>query len=232
MGNVEEGIWQIDLSLYSASGVEWKIVDSTTGLEFGSGYPWPIAVPSEGYLKEDGTPVSLSGTLDGDYRLTFNERSMKYRFERRSQTDLEWINLVSNQNEWSRTADPMFMTGDYSWQVDVESTPGEFLEFVLVADGKLESQWGSPDSEHREGTWSAASQKLGAPFKTTIAQSGMNRIVFNEKTGEVSCRPLEPAEIPPRPTPPPPEPMGELNHPPVSTTPTDLTPSLDSREAE
>jgi len=213
MGMVEEGVWQIDITMHNASGVELKIADAATGLEFGASYVAVTPVPSEGYLKEDGPPLSLSGVLNGDYRLTFNERSLKYRFEKRANTGLEWVNIVSNLNQWSRTSDPMFMAADHLWQTDLEGPPGEPVEFVVVANGDLQKQWGSFDENQREGEWSALSQVLGSPFKTVVPPSGAFRISFNEKTEEISCRPLSLEEIPPRPSPPPPEPVGEVNHP-------------------
>lgn len=211
MSPVEDNVWQIDLFFESASSLELRIVEPGTGLSFGD--PRRVTVPAEGLMAPQAEPLSVEGNLRGDYRLTFNERSLRYRLERRAKTEIDRVNVVSSGSGWNRSANPMHMVDDYKWQADIEVEPSAPFEFVLSANGSLEEQWGSPSEPASPSEeWSGRAEKLGPPFRA-MSPSGVTRISFDERTGELSFRPLPESEISPRLVPPPPVPQQETNHP-------------------
>lgn len=122
---------------------------------------------------------------------------------------MDRMSVLSSQNGWSRVADPMFMIGDYSWQAEIETVPGEPFEFMLCADGAWDRQWGAEPSEKGEGSIPASGsmELTAAPMGSLIRlppREGGYRIVFDEHLEKIVIDRMGAEDFPtPVPIPPP-----------------------------
>ena len=215
MNGVEEGIWQIDLALevHAGSSAELLVAAPSTGFSFGVGHTdqSPSTLPISGSLTADGPPIVLEGPIWGSYRLTFDDRTMRFRLEFRAETGLDRVNILSSENGWNRQSDPMYMIGDYLWQLDIPTYPEDEVEFVVSAGGDLSRQWGAWTGESPPVEWSGPVEHLGPPVKVKATTEAI-RVTFDERKGEIRVRPLAQEEIPDAPSAPPPRTAPEANH--------------------
>ena len=207
---VEDHIWQCDMGFANGSNIEFKIIDPATGREYGGTGLEPSAVPQIGTVTEEGAPIVVSGPLQGDYSLSFNEKTLRYRFEKRAASRFGRMNVMGNFNAWSRNADALHMVADHVWETDIDLDPRESLEFVFLADGSLEKQWGDDASDHASIPATGTAAEMAQTIKINTAAAGPHRFTFNEETGEYSVRPLAAADVAPLPAVPAPQPVTEI----------------------
>lgn len=212
MGLVEDHVWQSTMGFANGRNIQLKIVDPLNGREFGSTGLEPGVLPVNGTATEGGPPITVSGPLDGEFTLTFNEQTLRYRFERKAASQFSRINIMGNFNNWSKTADPLHMTGDFRWEADIDLEPAQRLEFVLLADGSLEKQWGDDEAQHTALPASGTAVGLAQTIKIEAPAAGPHRFTFNEETGEYSVSALEASDAAPLPAVPPPKPAPEIRH--------------------
>jgi hypothetical protein len=207
---VEDHIWQCDMGFANGSNIEFKILDPATGREYGGTGLEPGVIPQVGTATEEGSPIAVTGPLNGDYSLSFNEKTLRYRFEKRAASRFGRINVMGNFNDWSRNADPLNMIADHVWQTDIDLDPRETLEFVFLADGSLEKQWGDDSSDHAAIPAKGTASEMAQTIKINTAAAGPHRFTFNEETGEYSVEPISAGELAPLPSVPPPQPVTEI----------------------
>ena len=215
MGLVEDHIWETVLGFANGRNIQFRIVNPATGREYGGSGLESGVLPATGTAVEGGAPLVVSGPLNGDYALTFNENTLRYRFERKAASRFGRINLMGNFNRWSVNADPLYMTDDFKWQAEVDLEAGQDLEFVFVADGSLEKQWGDDTADHAALPASGAATEMAQKIKIKAPAAGLHRFTFNEETGEYSVAPVDPSEAPALPAVPAPQPVKEIRR--VST---------------
>jgi hypothetical protein len=148
---------------------------------------------------EGGVPITVQGPLEGDYEVSFNEKDLRFRFERKALTDFARFAVMGNFNGWKPSADLMTMVGDYSWQADIPFDGQSGTEFVFVADGSFEKQWGDDAGQFESAPASGTATDLGSPIRIEAALAGPHRITFNEQTGEYSISPVPGSEAEPLP---------------------------------
>ena len=210
MGLVEDHVWQCEMGFANGRNIEFRIVNPLTGRAYGGTGLEPGVLPVAGTATEDGAPILVPGPLSGDYVLSFNEKTLRYRFEKKAASRFGRMNLMGNFNGWSRNADPLYMTGDFTWQVDVDLEPRENLEFVFLADGSLEKQWGDDTAQHTSVPATGTAAEMAQTIKISAAAAGPHRFTFNEETGAYSVEPLSAADVAPLPAVPPPKPAAEI----------------------
>jgi 1,4-alpha-glucan branching enzyme len=210
MGVVDDHIWAAELGFTNGRNIQFRVVNPLTGREYGGTGLEPGVLPVDGTATEEGVPVNVVGPLNGEFILTFNERTLRYRFERKAATRFGRMNIMGNFNGWSRQADPLHMIDDHTWQADVELDPQETLEFVFLADGSLEKQWGDDDSDHSAIPARGTAAELAQTIKIATAAAGPHRFNFNEDTGEYSVEPLTAGDLTPLPAVPPPQKVTEI----------------------
>jgi len=210
MGLVEDHIWQCDLGFANGRNIEFRIVNPLTGRAYGGTGLETGMLPVAGTATEDGAPILVPGPLNGDYVLSFNEKTLRYRFEKKAASRFGRINLMANFNGWSRNADPLHMIDNHLWQVDVDLEPRESLEFVFLADGSLEKQWGDDAADHASLPAAGTATEMAQTIKIDTALAGPHRFTFNEETGEYSVQPLTAADVEPLPAVPAPQPVAEI----------------------
>lgn len=210
MGLVEDHIWQCEMGFANGANVEFKIVDPATGREYGSTGLDPGVMPLAGTATEEGQPILVAGPLNGDYILSFNDRTLRYRFEKKAATRFGRLNIMGDFNEFSRNADQMHMVSDFTWQADIDLEPRQRLEFVFIADGSLEKQWGDDKADHASIPARGTATEMAQTIKIEAETKGPHRFSFNEETGEYSVEPLNAADVAPLPAVPAPEPVKEI----------------------
>ncbi len=210
MGLVEDHIWQAEMGFTNGRNIEFKIVNPLTGEEYGGTGLDPGVLPVTGTATEQGAPILAAGPLNGDYVLSFNDKTLRYRFERKAASRFGRMNIMGNFNGWSRNADPLYMVDDHIWRTEVEIEPHEGLEFVFIADGSLERQWGEDQSSHGSLPAHGTAAEMAETIKVTTPVKGPHRFTFNEETGEYSVEPLDAAEMAPLPAVPAPRPVEEI----------------------
>lgn len=210
MGLVEDHIWQAEMGFANGRNIEFKIVNPLTGRHFGGTGLEPGSLPVTGTAAEDGGPIFVPGPLNGEYVLSFNERTLRYRFEKKASSRFGRMNLMGNFNSWSRNADPMHMIDDFTWEADIDLEPREALEFVFIADGSLEKQWGEDDAGHSAVPARGTATELAQTIRIEGPIAGPHRFTFNEDTGEFSVEPVPETELAPLPAVPAPEPVDEI----------------------
>ncbi len=219
MGLVEDHIWQCEMGFAGGQNIQFKIVDPATGREYGGAGPDPGLMPVSGTAAEDGGPVLVAGPLDGDYILSFNDQTLRYRFEKKAASRFGRLNIMGDFNGYSRNADPMNMVSDFTWQADVDFEPRQRVEFVLIADGSLEKQWGDDAADHGAIPARGTATQMAQTIKIEAPAAGPHRFTFNEETGEYSVEPLAAADVAPLPTVPPPKPAEEIRRVKTQTAP-------------
>ncbi|MCX7869545.1 MAG: alpha amylase C-terminal domain-containing protein, partial [Terrimicrobiaceae bacterium] len=182
---VGDHVWQLDLELQNLPGMAFQMVNPRTGQAFGADFSGPP--PLDTVAIEDGPPARVRGPLHGSYRVTFNEQTLRLRFELRKRSAWQRVAVAGNFNHWSLLADPMFMTGDGKWRARIEWPGGLPLEFILVADGSLERQWGG--GRHTGFPAAGTALPLGGPVRIESSAPGAAWLDFNEETGEYSLTP-------------------------------------------
>lgn len=210
MGLIEDHIWQSEMGFNNGRNIEFKIVNPLTGEEYGGTGLDSGIFPVHGTATEQGTPILVAGPLNGDYVLSFNDKTLRYRFEKRAATHFSRLNVMGNFNGWNRNADPMNMVADFTWQADVEIDAGENLEFVFIADGSLEKQWGDDESAHGQLPARGTALELARTITVSSTAAGPHRFTFNEETREYSVEPLAAADLVPLPSVPAPVPVKEI----------------------
>lgn len=210
MGLQENFIWQGEMGFANGRNIQFKIVNPRTGRSYGGTGLEPGVLPVTGTATEDGSPILVPGPLNGEYLLSFNEKTLRYRFEKKAASRFGRMNVMGNFNDWSRNADPLHMIGDFTWQVDVDLEPEEKLEFVFLADGSLEKQWGDDEAHHDSMPVQGRAFEMARTIKIDAPASGPHRFTFNEDTGEYSVEPLREADVAPLPAVPPPQPVPEV----------------------
>ncbi len=215
MGLVEDHIWETVLGFANGRNIQFRIVNPATGREYGGSGLESGVLPATGTAVEGGAPLVVSGPLNGDYALTFNEQTLRYRFERKAASRFGRINVMGNFNRWSINADPLYMTDDFKWQAEVDLERGQMLEFVFIADGSLEKQWGDDAALHSALPAAGTATEMAQKIKVRAAVGGLHRFTFNEETGDYSVAALDPAEAPALPAVPAPQPVKEIRR--VST---------------
>lgn len=210
MGVVDDHIWAAELGFTNGRNIQFRIINPVTGREYGGTGLEPGVLPVTGTAAEEGASVNVVGPLNGEFILTFNERTLRYRFERKAATRFGRMNIMGNFNDWSRQADPMHMIDDHTWEGDVELDPRESLEFVFLADGSLEKQWGDDAADHGTLPARGTATEMAQTIKITSAAAGPHRFTFNEETGEYSVEPVAAADLAPLPAVPPPQKVTEI----------------------
>lgn len=210
MGLVEDHIWQCEMGFDNGRNIQFKIVNPATGEEYGGTGLDPGILPVNGTATEQGGPILVAGPLNGDYVLSFNDKTLRYRFEKRAASRFGRMNIMGNFNGWNRNADPLHMIGDFTWQADVDIDSADNLEFVFLADGSLEKQWGDDESSHSGIPARGTALEMARTIAIPGPAAGPHRFTFNEETGEYSVEPLGAAEVAPLPAVPAPEPVREI----------------------
>lgn len=208
---VEDHVWQCSMMFTNTRGIRFKIMDAITGRSYGGAEGSAASLPVSGTATEEGQPLVVNGPLNGEYRLAFNDQTLRFRFEKRALTRFNHFNIAGDFNGFSRTADPMHMVADHTWQADLDIEPRAHLAFFFLADGSLENQWGDAEVHPTLPARGRASE-MAQSIKIETPVAGAFRFTFHEDTGEYSIEPLTPAEIAPPPTIPPPERMKEIQH--------------------
>ena len=167
-------------------------------------------MPVSGTATEEGAPITVAGPLNGDYILSFNDRTLRYRFEKKAASRFGRLNIMGDFNGYSRNGDPMHMVSDFIWQADIDLEPRERLEFVFIADGSLEKQWGDDAANHASIPARGTATEMAQTIKIESSAEGPHRFTFNEETGEYSVEPLSAADVAPLPSVPKPEPVKEI----------------------
>jgi hypothetical protein len=178
-----DGIWELDLRFEQTPGIAFKLLNTHTGQAFGG--ISSAGLPLDAVAVEDGPPAEIRAILNGDYRLTFNENTLRLRFEQKHLSTHQRLHAVGNFNNWSRVADPMHMTDDHRWQAVLDPDPGAPLEFIIVADGSLETQWGG--DAHTSLPAQGSATFLGRPFRIENPPPRLI-IEFDEASGTYSLR--------------------------------------------
>jgi hypothetical protein len=106
------------------------------------------------------------------------------------------------------------MTGDFEWAADVDLEPGTRIEFVFVADGSREKQWGDDNSPHGSLPVRGTATGLARTIAVDSPAGGPHRFTFNEETGEYSIAPLSADQIAPSAPVPPPQRVKEVRRAP------------------
>jgi len=210
MGLVEDHIWQCEMGFANGQNIQFKIVDPATCREYGGTGLNPGVMPGSATATEEGAPVSVSGPLDGDYILSFNDRTLRYRFEKKAASRFSRLNIMGDFNGFNRNGDPMHMVSDFTWQADIDLEPRQRLEFVFLADGSLEKQWGDDNSNHTGVPARGTATEMAQTIKIEAAAEGPHRFTFNEETGDYSVTPLSPSDVAPLPPVPAPQPVKEI----------------------
>ena len=210
MGLIEDHIWETELGFANGRNIQVRIVNPATGREYGGSGVEPGGIPTTGTAVEDGAPIVVTGPLNGDYALTFNEKTLRYRFEPKAASRFGRINVMGNFNGWNINADPLYMTGDFNWQAEVDLEPGQRLEFVFIADGSLEKQWGDDTAQHTSLPATGTATEVAQTIKIESPAGGLHRFTFNEETGEYTVAPLDSSQASPLPAVPAPVPVKEI----------------------
>lgn len=210
MGLVEDHIWQCELGFANGQNIQFKIVDPVSGREYGSTGLEPGVMPVSGTATEEGAPITVAGPLNGDYILSFNDRTLRYRFEKKAASRFGRLNIMGDFNGYSRNGDPMHRVSDFTWQAEVDLEPRQRLEFVFIADGSLEKQWGDDTANHAAIPARGTAAEMAQTIKIETAAEGPHRFTFNEETGEYSVEPLAASDVAPLPTVPAPQPVKEI----------------------
>jgi hypothetical protein len=210
MGLVEDHVWQCEMGFANAQNIQFKIVDPATSREYGSTGLDPGVMPVAGTATEEGAPISVVGPLDGDYILSFNDRTLRYRFEKKAASRFGRLNIMGDFNDYSLRGDQMHMISDFTWQADIDFEPRRRLEFVFIADGSLEKQWGDDNADHASLPARGTATEMAQTIKIEAETKGPHRFTFNEETGEYSVEPLAAADVAPMPAVPRPEPVKEI----------------------
>lgn len=212
MSLVDDHIWQGEMGFANGRGIQFKIVDPAAGREYGGTGRDPGIMPVSGIATEEGAPIFVAGPLNGSYILTFNDQTLRYRFEKKAASRFGRLNIMGNFNAYSRNADPMHMIADNTWEADIDLEPQQRLEFVFLADGSLEKQWGDDTGPHATLPVRGMALGMAQTIKIKAPVSGPHRFTFNDETGEYSVEALAPSDIAPLPSLPAPEPMKEIHH--------------------
>ena len=211
MGIVADHLWRCGMGFGGAFHVAFKILNPKTGAQFGGQGIEATHLPATGTAVEGGPPIVLTGPLVGEYQLSFNEKDLRYRFERRAQSDHHRISIMGNFNNWSTSADLMTMVDDHTWQTEITFDHHPHAEFVFLADASLEKQWGHTGAPHASLPAQGSSQEMGEPIHLATPLHGPHRFTFNERTGDYSIQAIPPGEAPPLPPVPSPVPMLEIS---------------------
>ncbi len=206
---VEDHIWQAEFGFANARNIQFKIMNPATGITYGGPGYGDGLIPVTGTALENGAPIPVAGPLDGDYILSFNEKTLRFRFERRAASSFGRVNLMADFNGWSRNADPLHMIADHTWQAEVDLEKVPAIEFVFLADGSLEKQWGDDAPSASPGRAKGTAVPLAQTIKVAGPFDGLVRFTFNEATGEYSVEALEGRHdrLPPVPAP---QPVNEI----------------------
>lgn len=212
MSLVDDHVWQGEMGFANGRGIQFKIADSATGREYGGTGRDPGIIPVTGTATEEGPPIFAAGPLNGAYVLTFNDQTLRYRLEKKAASRFGRLNIMGNFNGYSRSADPMHMVSDNTWEADIDLEPQQRLEFVFLADGSLEKQWGDDTGAHAALPVRGMASGMAQTIKIEAPAAGPHRFTFNDETGEYSVEPLAPADVAPLPSLPAPEPVKEIRH--------------------
>lgn len=210
MGLVEDHVWQCEMGFNNGHNIQFKIVNPLTGEEYGGTGLDSGMLPVIGTATEQGGPISVSGPLNGDYILSFNDKTLRYRFEKRAASRFGRMNIMGNFNGWNRNSDSLHMTDDFTWQADVDLEQGGDIEFVFVADGSLEKQWGDDEAAHGGMPARGTATEMARTITIPAPGGGPHRFTFNEETGAYSVHPLDAADLAPLPVVPTPQPIREI----------------------
>jgi len=102
--------------------------------------------------------------------------------------EARWIQYQSKTDNWSPLGVHVTMAGDGRWRARIEWPPEEPLEFIFVADGSLETQWGGG----RHSSLPAAG--IAAPLGGAVCVDASPKetaawLEFEESTGQYSISP-------------------------------------------
>ena len=200
MGIQGDYLWRAELGFPPGTPfTSFLLMNPKTGAVYGGNGVPTQHLPAAGTAVEGGVPITVQGPLGGEYFISFNEKDLRFRFERKALTDFTRFGVMGNFNGWKPSADLMTMTGDYSWQADIDFDGRSGTEFVFVADGSFEKQWGDDAGQFAAAPASGTAIDLGAPIRIEEALKGPHRITFNEQTGEYSILRLSDSEAEPPP---------------------------------
>jgi hypothetical protein len=210
MGLIADHLWRSELGFANGVNIAFKILDPATGTQYGGQGLDPARIPATGTAVVGGPPIVLAGPLNGKYKLSFNENELRYRFERAAESDYVRLSVMGDFNNWNPNADLMTMTEDHTWEAEIAFDGREGAEFVFIADGLLENQWGDDQQSGGAIPASGTSTLMGEPVRLAGPLSGPHRFTFNELTGEYRVEPMSEAEANPLPAVPAPQPVLDI----------------------
>jgi len=116
---VDDYVWQLDTEFDLVDGAEFKFAaNGTWDINWGESNQSDFDEPMTAYAEQGFHPnIRANGLLDGQYRFTFDERSLLYTFERLAQVDSDGDGLP-----------------DY-WEIRNGLDPHNYLDAMLDADG-------------------------------------------------------------------------------------------------
>lgn len=200
MGIIADWLWRAEMGFVNGFDIAFKIMDPATGLEYGGNGIVQERMPVIGTMVEGGPPILVRGPLNGGFILSFNERDLRFRFERRAESRHHRISIMGTFNNWDPGADLMTMAGDHLWETEIVFDDAREAAFVFIADGSLDKQWGGGGVGLPA---SGVAEELGEPIRFDVPLDGPHRITFNELTGDFTVEPLDNSAA--RPLPPVPE---------------------------
>lgn len=210
MGLVADHLWRCGLGFTNGVNIAFKILDPATGTQYGGQGLEPARLPAAGTAVVGGPPIVIAGPLNGEYKLSFNENDLRFRFERSAQSDHRRISVMGDFNNWNPAADLMTMAADHLWETEIAFDGRDGAEFVFIADGSLETQWGDDRQAHSALPAEGAATLMGEPVRLETSLAGPHRFTFNELTGEYRVEPLTESEATPLPAVPSPQPVVDI----------------------
>ena len=175
--------WQILVTFSNEGLVEFKFTaDHSWTDNWGDNDPSSNRAPLFSVADSYGSNIAFVVERAGDYRFTFNDRTLQYNVEFVPRSTFDKLNVPGTFNGWDPTAFEMQLVDNHVWELQTLFSGETNVYFKFVAENDWNSNWGETNPTSTSLPLFGSGDSFGGNIAVSEPLSGRYRFRFNDET--------------------------------------------------
>jgi 1,4-alpha-glucan branching enzyme len=176
--------WQKMVTFSNAGQVEFKFTAEGGWTENWGDNDQGSSSPLIGIADTAGANITGKVERAGDYRFSFNDRTLQYSFTFVPQSSYGSVNMPGSFNGWDPTAYPMQLVDNHLWEIEVTFAEESNTYFKFVGNTDWDTNWGETNQSRLSLPMAGVGDGFGADIALGGILDGKYRFRFNDATYE------------------------------------------------